>query len=346
MSDPRLLDLLDTLWRRPVTALVVGDVMVDLYTQGTVYRVSPEAPVPVVVHERQWATPGGAGNAAANIASLGDRVMLVGAVGQDEGAQTLRTSLEGLGVDPAGLVTMPRPTSTKHRIVASGQQIVRIDTEQPGPLDDDTAARLLARYRELLPAAEVVLVSDYAKGVCSGKLCSDVVSAAVDRGVPVVVDPKGSDFTRYRHATVVTPNLSEARQGAGTGVSAVDEIGQALVAQVEGHVLVTRGPEGMSLYTPHASPSDMVAPLHLPARARRVYDVTGAGDTVAAVLASGLGHRLGLADACWVANEAAAIAVSRHGTTSVGLDELLSACHSALAGTTAPGDSSGDDGSR
>jgi rfaE bifunctional protein kinase chain/domain len=332
MSGLRLLDQLDSLWQRPVTALVVGDVMLDLYTQGSVFRVSPEAPVPVVVRERQWATPGGAGNAAANIASLGDRVILVGAVGQDDEAELLRTSLLERGVDPRGLVTMPRPTSTKHRVVASGQQIVRIDTEQPGPLDDDTAARLTAAYLELLPQADVVLVSDYAKGVCTGKQCTDLVEAALDRGVPVVVDPKGADFTRYRGATVVTPNLSEARQGAGSDVTAVDDLGRRLVAQTEGHLLVTRGPEGMSLYAPGdaVTGEPVAAPLHLPARAQRVYDVTGAGDTVAAVLSSGLGHRLPLADACWVANEAAAIAVSRHGTVSVGLAELLAACHGAV----------------
>jgi rfaE bifunctional protein kinase chain/domain len=336
-SQP-LFEVLDTLWQRPVTTLVVGDVMLDRYTQGVVHRVSPEAPVPVVVCEKQWAGPGGAGNAAANIACLGDRVLLVGAVGADDEADLLKDCLHDLRIDPQGLVTMPRPTSTKHRIVASGQQIVRVDTEQPGPLDDDTTARLTAAYLNLLPEADVVLVSDYAKGVCAGKLCTDLVAAAVERGLPVVVDPKGSDFTRYRRATVVTPNLSEARQGAGSDADTVDELGRRLVAQTEGHILVTRGPEGMSLYSPDdaATGEPGALPLHLPARAQRVYDVTGAGDTVAAVLSSGLGHRLPLPGACWVANEAAAIAVSRHGTVSVGLEELLTACHAAVGQVDAP----------
>lgn len=329
-----LREVLDALWGRPITALVVGDVMLDLYTEGSVHRVSPEAPVPVVVRERQSATPGGAGNAAANIASLGDRVMIVSVVGRDDEAELLREALGGRGIDADGLVPTSRPTSTKHRIVAAGQQIVRVDSEQVGPLDETTATRLSGTFRELLPQADVVLLSDYAKGVCLGPLCGELVGAAADRGIPVVVDPKGSDFTRYRGATVITPNLSEARQGAGADADGVDELGRRLVAITSAHVLVTRGPEGMSLYPPAQAGS---APaLHLPARARRVYDVTGAGDTVAAVLSSALGHGLPLAEACWVANEAAAIAVSRHGTVSVGHEELLATCHAALGPSPDP----------
>jgi len=305
-------------WVSEITVLVVGDVMLDRYTQGVVHRVSPEAPVPVVVRNSESVTPGGAGNAATNVAALGDRAAVVAAVGDDADGAELRAALVRAGVDASGLVATGAPTCVKHRVVAAGQQIVRIDTESDAPLSADDVTRLLSEFHARLDSADAVLLSDYAKGVCCADLCRQVIDAANAAGKPIVVDPKGSDFAVYRGATVVTPNVTEAHR-ATEDDAGIDDMGRLLVKATGGWILITRGSEGMTLYGPDQEPVD------LPARAQHVYDVTGAGDTVAAVIAVGVGHGLPLAKACWLANEAAAIAVSRRGTTAVSRAELQAA---------------------
>lgn len=306
-------------WVRSSHVVVVGDVMLDRYTHGVVDRVSPEAPVPVLVRTSELVVPGGAGNAAANVAALGGTASLIGAIGRDGDGADLCAALCAANVDVEGLVGTARATSVKHRIVAAGQQIVRIDTEPEIDLTIDEVDRLTAAFVGSLSLAQTVILSDYGKGVCTRDLCKRVIEESCRIGVPVVVDPKSADFERYAGAMVVTPNIREARQAARDQTVPLDDIGQELASVTGASIVITRGAEGMSLYSPDASVH------HLSAKARHVYDVTGAGDTVVAVIAICIGQGLEIREACQIANEAAAIVVSRRGTATVSEAELFSA---------------------
>ncbi|QJW92548.1 bifunctional heptose 7-phosphate kinase/heptose 1-phosphate adenyltransferase [Frigoriglobus tundricola] len=233
--------------------LVVGDVMLDEYVAGDARRVCPEAPVPVVEAGRHWAVPGGAANAAANAAALGGRVLLSGATGGDPAAGALARAVEATGVDPAGLVADPdRPTTTKLRVLARGQQVIRVDTETRARLGSEPAARLAAWVERTVPAVDAVLVSDYGKGVFEGDFAARVIGAARRAGRPVVVDPKGADPHRYRGATVVKPNVSELADLTGRTLRTPADLVSAahgLAEALDGTwVLVTRGAEGMALF--------------------------------------------------------------------------------------------------
>jgi D-beta-D-heptose 7-phosphate kinase/D-beta-D-heptose 1-phosphate adenosyltransferase len=304
--------------------LVAGDVMLDRYWHGATSRISPEAPVPVVELHRQTWEPGGAANNAANAAAVGAVALLGGVVGDDPEAARLRARLGERGVDAGGLVTeRDRPTTTKTRIVAHSQQVVRVDRERTGPIaaasEDAIAAWVSAHVHE----AGAVILSDYAKGVVTPRLAQAVIAAARAAGVPVVVDPKGTEWARYRGAAVVTPNLHElelvARRGARSDeelAAIAAEVGTALDGTA---LLVTRGAAGMSLFRPG------VAPAHVRAEAHQVYDVTGAGDTAITFLALALAAGAPLAEAMRLANRAAGIVVGKVGTATVTLDELRAA---------------------
>jgi D-beta-D-heptose 7-phosphate kinase/D-beta-D-heptose 1-phosphate adenosyltransferase len=301
--------------------LVVGDVMLDEYLWGTACRISPEAPVPVVDLERKTCSPGGAANAAANLAGLGAEVCLAGVVGDDEAAARLRSALVEQGVCVEGLLATPgRPTTTKTRLLAQGQQVARVDHEQRGPLPAPLAERLLRLVEERLAWADACLLSDYAKGAVSGELARALVRRCAALGRPAVVDPKGADFRRYRGATVVKPNLHEAGLALGRPLSShgdVLEAGRRLLGLLGGSaVLLTRGADGMTLFEPGAEA------VHVPARRCEVYDVTGAGDTVAAALALALAAGAGLVQAARLATRAAAVVLARVGTGPVRLAEL------------------------
>jgi len=307
-----------------VTILVAGDAMLDAYVSGSASRISPEAPVPVVgVRERRY-VPGGAANVAANILSLGSRVALAGVTGVDDSAVRLRRELEGGGADLRALVEdAARVTTTKTRITAGGQQIVRFDEEDATPLSEACESALRARCEEVLPDIDACVISDYAKGVAGDSFCRWLIEAAAKLRKPVVVDPKSRLFERYRGATVVTPNLKETSAAVGEPISGAERLELAvshiLPRIAPSALLVTRGEEGMSLFEP-----DRTA-RHLPAHRSEVADVTGAGDTVVGVLAIALGCGLGLADAASIANIAAGVAVSHHGTWAVRSHELLDA---------------------
>lgn len=304
-----------------VRVLAIGDVMLDQYLWGAVRRISPEAPVPVVeVHERST-VPGGAANAAAGIVALGGSAILAGVVGSDPDGAALRSAIDRQGIDGSGVVSdASRPTTVKTRIIGGNQQVVRADVERSRPLDGDVRARLTAWARRELARVDVVIVSDYAKGVVTEELAREVFEAAAADGTPVIVDPKGLDFRKYKGATVLTPNVVEAARAAGLEVDGAEDVGAAarhLTAVLPGTaLLITRGAEGMSLFI------DGVEVEHIAAVAQEVYDVTGAGDSVVSALALSLAVGLQPAAAARLANEVAGLVVAKVGTATVSADEL------------------------
>jgi D-beta-D-heptose 7-phosphate kinase/D-beta-D-heptose 1-phosphate adenosyltransferase len=305
-----------------VRILVVGDVMLDAYVSGSASRISPEAPVPIVSVSRRLYLPGGAANVAANILALGSRVSLAGVTGVDESAIRLRRELERIGANMDALVEdAARLSTTKTRITAHGQQIVRFDEEDQSPLSESTEALLRARCAELLPGVDACVISDYAKGVVGDSFCRWLIGEAVTRSKPVVVDPKSRDLARYQGATVVTPNLKETAAAAGEPIETPGDLAHAvgllLPKIAPSALLVTRGEDGMSLFEQHQTAR------HLPALRNDVADVTGAGDTVVGVLAIALGLGFILPDAAFIANIAAGVAVGHHGTWAVRPEELL-----------------------
>lgn len=297
--------------------LVFGDLMLDRYLYGDAQRLSPEAPVPVVRLGRSEAMPGGAGNVARNLAALGGTARLVALTGRDAAGEELAAMLGGA----ARLVASPaRVTTTKLRVVAARQQVVRVDEERAAPADEAEQAALLALLEEELPAAEVLVLSDYAKGTLAPALIRAAIAGARARGIPCLVDPKGRDLSRYAGADCLTPNAAELAEAAGmpTGASAECEAAaRALLARVDvGAVLVTRSEKGMMLI-PRAGAAEAV-----PALAREVFDVSGAGDTAIAALALGVAAGLPLAGAMRVANAAAGVVVGKLGTATCSAAEL------------------------
>ena len=303
--------------------VVVGDVMLDEYVRGDVARISPEAPVPVVDLTERLMMPGGAANAAANIISLGAAATLVGVVGPDAAAEHLRAAMTARGIDTVGLVTASeRSTTHKLRVVARTQQIVRVDVETRAPLSAETDAKVVAQIRASATGAQAIVISDYAKGVVTKAVIAACVEVARASGIPLVVDPKGRDFTRYAGASLITPNVLELEEATGVSThndsEAIVRAARSLLPSLAGaSILVTRGAAGMTLLAPDQ------APLHLPTVARSVFDVTGAGDTVVGTLTLALAAKTPMLDALTLATHAASIAVGRPGTVAVTTKELL-----------------------
>jgi D-beta-D-heptose 7-phosphate kinase/D-beta-D-heptose 1-phosphate adenosyltransferase len=297
------------------SVLVLGDVMLDRYWEGPTSRISPEAPVPVVKVEQTTERPGGAGNVALNIAALGTGARLCASCGDDASADSLQDMLTGAGVDCVLTRLAGQTTTTKLRVVSRHQQLIRLDFEEPA-----TAAAAFAPAGDLptlLDGCKVLVLSDYAKGALADP--GALIVAARQREIPILVDPKGSDFSRYRGASLLTPNLPELEAIVGPCVTeaALVARGGQLMAELElGALLVTRGEHGMTLLRPG------LPELHLPARAREVFDVTGAGDTVIAVLAAAVAAGSDLEQASALANIAAGIVVGKVGTAVVSAPEL------------------------
>ncbi|MEI9985856.1 MAG: D-glycero-beta-D-manno-heptose-7-phosphate kinase [Aliidongia sp.] len=311
-----------------LTVLVLGDLMLDCWVYGQVDRISPEAPIPVlrIEPERQRWTLGGASNVAENVAALGARAILIGVTGTDEtAAQMARLTGENGNFEAVLIPATGRPTTVKTRYIANGQQLLRADQENAAPLDGAAAEAVLAAYRARLAEADIVILSDYAKGVLSDAVLSGAIAAARSAGTPIVADPKRLDFARYRGVTVLKPNRLEASRA--TGIDCLDDRSteaagrQALAASDAAAILLTRGAQGLSVI-----PADGPA-LHLPALARRVFDVSGAGDTTIAAFAVALAGGADLADAARLANIAAGIVVAKPGTATVSRDELAEALH-------------------
>lgn len=300
--------------------MVVGDVMLDEYQWGHIRGISPEAPVPIVeVRTSTWA-PGGAGNVAVNLASLGCKVCLAGVVGFDTQAAKIAELFSQSPAISAYLYECPdRPTTTKTRIIAHSHQVLRTDREERQPISTMAEAEIITWARERLDGVQACILSDYAKGVLTESLLAALINACKETHIPVIVDPKGHHYSRYRKATVVTPNLAEANLAAGNddGELALEGVAERLRAEIGGGaLLITQGAQGMTLF------SDGTAPIHIQARARNIYDVTGAGDTVVATLALALAAGTGMEMAARLANYAAGIVVGKMGTASVTVDEL------------------------
>lgn len=294
--------------------LVVGDVMLDRYWHGATSRISPEAPVPVVKVEQIEDRPGGAANVALNIAALGASACLIGVTGQDEAAGQLRERLQAAGVQVHFQALADQPTILKLRVLSRHQQLLRMDFEQPFHTD---GAALAAEVERLIGQVRVLVLSDYGKGSLQNH--QQLIALARQQGIPVLADPKGKNFDIYRGATLITPNLGEfeAVVGSCTDESELVHKGLELIQHLELEaLLITRGEQGMTLLRSECPP------LHLPARAREVFDVTGAGDTVISTLAAALAAGEALPSAVGLANLAAGIVVGKLGTAAISAPEL------------------------
>lgn len=304
-----------------VRVLVVGDAMLDRYVEGIVNRISPEAPVPVVHVRTDRTALGGAANVAAGVVALGARCALVAAAGLDDAGTLLRAELEGAGIPPEGLVETPgRPTTQKTRILGGRQQMLRVDREARGPLSPEAVARLLDVAEAQLAEADVLVFQDYDKGTITPPVARRLIDAAVERGVPTVVDPKLRNFFEFRGATVFKPNRAELAAGLGIEETAIDDLDLVRVLERLGvhNLLLTLGREGMLLLGRDVNGTERV-----PSMAREVFDVTGAGDTVLAVTAVALAAGASLLEAARLATVAAGLGVSRPGAVSITADELL-----------------------
>ncbi len=303
--------------------LVVGDVMLDRFIWGSVSRISPEAPVPVVEVRRESSCLGGAANVSANIRSLGAKPIPVGVLGDDYECRQLKDEFRALGSPLNGLVVDgSRTTTVKTRIIAHHQQVCRTDREDISPISPEIQMRVLRQYHSFLSKVHAVIVSDYAKGLLSPALLRELLTTARSAKKEVCVDPKIRNLAAYRPATVITPNTLEAEQAAGMRITNNRDLvraGRSILKQTGiSHLLVTRGEEGMALFEGRARVT------HIPAVAQEVFDVTGAGDTVISTLTLGLVAGLSVLEAAVLANIAAGIVVGKLGTASVTPDELIS----------------------
>lgn len=304
--------------------LIVGDLMLDVFVWGDVRRISPEAPVPVVEVREETQLLGGTANVANNVASLGGKAVVAGVIGNDHSGREVVRMLRKVGAPTEGLVVEDnRPTTVKTRIIAQSQQVVRFDRERRTPLRHDTLDRVIAYVEERSRTAGAVIISDYAKGVVTPELMEAVRRLDLPARLPVIVDPKIQHGELYRGATLVTPNHHEASLMAGIEITDRDSLtaaGRRLLQQLQCEsVLITRGKDGMALFDRTGGMTT------IPTVARRVYDVTGAGDTVIATLALGLLAGLSTTEAAQLANIAAGIVVGEVGTAVVSTGRLLEA---------------------
>ena len=315
--------------------LCLGDLMLDRFVYGAVERISPEAPIPVLRVDRETLMPGAAGNVAANLVALGVDVRFVSVVGDDDGGRRLASLLgDGLGCDPALVIDPSRETTLKTRYIASGQQLLRADRETGVQVHDDVGGRVADAAVAMMEGCGAVVLSDYAKGVLTPAVLARVLAAAAEAGLPVIVDPKGRDFRRYRGAGVLTPNRRELAEASGLPTRTDAEVAAAAKAQMAeagiAAIVVTRSEQGLSVVL--AGEGDH-GTVHFRAEAREVFDVSGAGDTVVATLASALAGSSGMLDgrrlaaAARLANLAGGIVVGKAGTAVVHADELMAALH-------------------
>jgi D-beta-D-heptose 7-phosphate kinase / D-beta-D-heptose 1-phosphate adenosyltransferase len=300
--------------------LVVGDIMLDRYIHGEVDRISPEAPVPVIRHAQRYGRAGGAANVAMNLAGLGCQAFLAGFWGSDSEQAELDSILQGAEIDTVGVVSSSLPTISKTRIVGRNQQLLRLDIESREKYPAVEAQRLLERATELVGKVHAVILSDYAKGALTTALCASVIQTARASGIPVLVDPKTPDFSKYTGATTVCPNLRELSLATAIPAHETEAILAAAQTLVVVHdfefLTVTMSEKGISVLRPDST-------FHSPARAREVFDVSGAGDTVIATLAASLAGGLKIETAVELANLAAGVVVGKVGTVPIARHELI-----------------------
>ena len=308
-----------------VRVLCVGDVMLDRFAYGEVERISPEAPIPVFRHQHEATMAGGAGNVLRNLSALGVAARIVAVIGDDGAGSELRALIEAEpGAQARLFVAKGRETTIKTRYIAGSQQLLRADRETTTAIEPEMAEKIVANVVAALAETDAIVLSDYGKGVLTPEVTARIIEAARQAGKPVVVDPKGPDMSHYRGASVVTPNRTELAEASGLAVSDDAEITAAAEKLIAGcgieAVLVTRAKDGMTLVTNAGAE-------HLEAMKREVFDVSGAGDTVVAVLAAAIGAGVALADAAAIANAAAGVVVGKVGTAAVEKSELIDALH-------------------
>jgi rfaE bifunctional protein kinase chain/domain len=321
LSAARLDALLGAVAQRPPRIAVLGDAMLDLYLKGDVDRISPEAPVPVVrVRERRYAL-GGAANVAQNVLAIGARCELIAAVGRDSAGTQLREMLAERGAEPRGLVDCDRPTTTKTRVVARNQQVVRVDEEVDADLSGDEITRVLDAIARAVAEADALILEDYNKGVLVPQVIRAAIAAARTRNLPIVVDPKFRNFFEYQGATVFKPNRRELEGALGAAVDlAHPEALPAVLTRLDAqHLLLTLSEHGMALIARDGRVE------RIPTTAREVYDVVGAGDTVTAYLAAMLAVNATPLEAAIIANYAAGVEVGKSGAATVSPDEIREA---------------------
>jgi D-beta-D-heptose 7-phosphate kinase/D-beta-D-heptose 1-phosphate adenosyltransferase len=304
------------------TIAVIGDLMLDRYLHGDVERISPEAPVPVVQRRSERLVPGGAANVVSNLAALGVNVRVVGVTGADDARTSLIGALQRQGrvMSDGIVVDTNRPTTQKLRIVSAHQQIARVDYEDPDALSTELEDKVIAAARAAIEAAKVVVISDYGKGLLTDRVLRESIDEARRSGKPVLVDPKRRDWSAYRGASVVTPNRRELSEATGLPCETDAEAEVAVArarAMCDSDMLLTRSEKGMSYFSAGR------APIHVPTVALEVFDVSGAGDTVIAVLAAGIALDMEIADALRMANYGAGIVVAKFGTATVTPEELM-----------------------
>ncbi len=304
--------------------LVVGDLMIDEYLWGEVDRISPEAPVQIVAVDSEDYTLGGSGNVINNIAALGAKVTAAGVIGTGRNGQLVLQKFKELGVDTAGVVQEPdRPTTMKTRIIAANQQVLRIDRETKKAISDATLDKLAGYIENKVPGVDVILISDYGKGVITNTLMSRLIAAARKHNKITIADPKGLDFSKYSGVSLLTPNKKEAARASGIEIvdeSTLAESGRKILETVDiNKLLITCGQDGMVLFQQNK------APCKISAEARQVYDVSGAGDTVLAVLGLGIAAGKSFEDSTTLANTAAGLVVGKVGTATISRQELTAA---------------------
>lgn len=300
---------------RPFRALVLGDFLLDTYTTGRVKRISPEAPVPIMEVLKQESRPGGAGNVVLNLTTLGASVFAVGRIGADFEGQELKRRLGG--ADTSALLVEPNyRTPIKNRLIADSQQLIRVDFETIAPMQTELEEQIVERLKKLIPQVQVVALSDYGKGFLTPRVIAESIRLAKEAQIPLIVDPKGSDFLKYKGATVLKPNLSEAYAAAkAPSHASLDEVA-AHLRPLADILLITRSEAGISVFDQTGSRSDF------PVRSKEVKDVTGAGDTVLSMICLGLANGLDIHVAAQLANIAASLSIERLGCVQITLSEL------------------------
>jgi D-glycero-beta-D-manno-heptose-7-phosphate kinase len=318
MDRKKLLGILKNFGGKKV--MVIGDIMIDKYIWGDVSRISPEAPVQVVSVTKETYSPGGAANVAGNIASLGGKALMVGMVGNDSAKNIVMTDLDQMGIETSGILIDPdRPTIQKVRVIGKGQQLLRFDYEKKEHSHHDLQEKMINYIKSSIKDVDVIIISDYAKGCITPKVCQELRHLSSEHGKPVIVDPKPKHMPFYKGFYLMTPNSIEASEMSGIedGTDeSTERIGEKLLSDLDINVLLTRGEKGMSLF----EKSGKRVQVH--ANAKEVYSLTGAGDTVIAAIAMAIASGAELEDASFISNIAAGIKVGKIGTATVSIDEI------------------------
>ncbi len=304
--------------------LVIGDVILDKYYYGKVSRISPEAPVPVIKVVKEKHTPGGSGNVVSNISGLNAKVCHISLTGKDINAQKLRQVLKNPNIENK-FIAVSKATITKIRIIGEHQQVARLDFEEKFTISKAITDKITAAFDKMITRADAVVISDYGKGLCTSGICRFIINGSNKRNIPVIVDPKGYDWEKYKNAFIITPNVKELSEAAGKEIPNEDDeivnTGRQIMNRYSlQNLLVTRSDRGMTLIGKSSV-------HHIPTRAIEVFDVSGAGDTVVAAMATGLASGLTVPESADIANRAAGIVVGKFGTASIEIDELIRSFH-------------------